>query len=214
MFRSMIIVLWLWQLLGAHAFMPFLDGLWSPRSPSKAIGPRDQSPAGRSVSIRINERQVDQLFFGLNVALGTPPQEVILAIQNLCPFETWVPSRDENYTNATILGFPDNVHTPYIFDANASSTAQEDRASRTSFANAASLSAKGHDLTDNGTIGGMSFGPSTVRLVTEGNRIPGDICFEDIGRWLKNATAIDDEVYSIWLNGPGLYRSSVPGRGH
>lgn len=209
----MILSVWLWQLLGAHAFMPFLDGLWSSRLLSKAIGPRDRSPADRSVSIRINERQVDQLFFGLNVTFGTPPQEVILAIQSRCPFETWVPSRDANYTNATILGFPENVHKPYIFDANASSTAQKDRASRFLYRNGPNLSAEGHYLTDNGTIGGISFGPSTVGLVSEGNRIPGDICFNDIGRWLRNATAIDDEVYSVWLNGPGLYHSSVPVRG-
>lgn len=210
MYRLLIIFLRLWQLLGTCAFVPFFDGPWSVRALSTEIVPRDQD---RTVSIQINERPLDQLFYGLNVSFGTPPQEVILAIQSLCPFDTWVPSRDDNYTNTTILGFPDMVHEPYIFDANTSSTARE-RSSRFSFGQGGSLFSKGHDLTDNGSVSGISFGPSQIRLVTEGNRIPGDICFDDIGRWLKNASAIDDEIYSVWLNGPGLYHSSATVRDH
>lgn len=193
------------QLLGAHVLVPFLNNPWPTRPHLNGVSPRDQSPSNHIISFKLNERPFDQVFYDLNLTVGTPPQDLVLAIQSLCPFGTWVASRDADYTNGNLFGYPNIQDKPYVFDAKASSTAQEDNSPSFEFQywtpNTAGI---GSHLTDNLSIGGVSLGRRQVNLVTEGNRIPGDICLADIGSWSKNASIITEEVFSIWLNGPGI----------
>ena len=196
------------QLLAAHAFVPLLDNPLSTRPHSDRVGPRDQSLPNRTASFKINERPFNQVFYDLNLTVGTPPQDLVLAIQPLCPSGTWVASHDAEITNATQFGYPNIQDGPYVFDSKASSTAQEDNSSSFSFLYwTPTTIGSGSSITDNISIGGFSLDHRQVNLVTEGDRTPGDICLDDIGSWLRNASIIDEEVVSIWLNGPGIQSS-------
>ena len=169
--------------------------------------PKDQETPNGTASFAINARPFDQVFYGMNFTFGTPPQDLILAIRPLCPVTTWVGSSNANYTLPHLFGYPDNHIGPYVFDLNASSTAQEDSGFEDFgyWSANASSEGDGRDYTDNISAGGISLGRQQINVVSEGDRSPGDICFDDLGSWLKNMSIIDEEVFSISLNGPGIY---------
>ena len=195
------------SLLGSLVLCSYFDG-WSTPLPLNEIRGRDQKASDRTASFLINERPFDQVFYSLNLTIGTPPQDVVLAMQPLCPINTWIGSQDGNYANVSNFGFPVSYDRPYVFDGNVSSTAQEDNSSYLYFGYYSfniRTDGYGIGLVDNISIGDVSLGRREITLVTEGDRTPGDLCLDDLGSWLKNASMVDEEVFSISLDGSGIY---------
>ena len=177
---------------------------WSTESHFKEISQRDGSPSNGTVTFQINSRPIGQNFYDVNLTLGTPKQDLVLAIQPLCPINTWVASSHLNYTHESLFGWPSILDGPYVFDPNTSSTAQFNNPEYTTFGYSfPDTYGQGGVVADNISIDGVSLGRREVFLLTEGDRTPGDLCFDDVGTWLTNTSLIDEEVFSIWLNGPG-----------
>ena len=162
-----------------------------------------QSPVNGTVSVPFNQRTTEQLYFGISLELGKPPQRVSFAIAPCCSTDSsWTVDRNANYTNGSTTGFPDPFGKPFTFDADASSSLQR-RKDSVSSGYGFNTSFEGHKVQDVVALGNVTSDGDFLYLAEESNRVPGDISFDDISRWLKDGSHTDQSVYRIWLNGPG-----------